>query len=188
MPRFKMLLNTQAVFKIFPFGFSRLLSKPFKALAFFIAMFLAQGTFMTPIQAQSTTCKPGFVMNGNGDPWSEECYLNENCLEQGNPCTANDVNLIGVFIADPGGNTLPACTPGETVTITLWGQFFNNTGTNRYAVRTRREVFLDGFFDQVLNSGSFDNLPPVTQDNALLGSFDYTCGQVISLRNTWIGW
>ncbi len=137
---------------------------------------------------QSSTCVPGMVNNANGDPWSEECYLDDNCQEQGNPCTANDVTLLGVFIADAMGNPVPACSIGSTETVLLWGTFNNNTGTNRYAVRARTEVWINGNFNIELNACSFNILPAGTSDVALLGSFTYTCGDQIQLLNTWVAW
>ena len=127
-------------------------------------------------------------MNANTDPWSEECYLKADCTEQGNPCQANDVNLLGAFLADSSGNPIPICFGNQTIEVYLWGTFTNGTNTDRYAVRSRTEVWLDGMMDTELNSCSFDVLPPGTQDLALLGVFSYTCGQQIQLVNTWIAW
>lgn len=128
------------------------------------------------------------VENGATDPWSEECYLNDDCAEQGNPCSANDVTLIGVFIADSVGGPVPACTIGDTVDVLLWGTFINNTGTNRYAIRSRVEVFIEGVFHTELNACSFDVLAPGSSDAALIGSFTYVCGDQVSIVNTWVGW
>jgi hypothetical protein len=49
---------------------------------------------------QSSDCEPGNVHNGTNDAWSEQCYLANNCEEQGNPCQANDVRMLGVFVAN----------------------------------------------------------------------------------------
>ena len=140
------------------------------------------------LPGQSSTCVPDAVNNGNDDPWSEECYLNDDCQEQGNPCTANDVTLLGVFIADAMGNPVPACNIGDMETVLLWGTFNNNTGTNRYSVRARTEVWINGVFEVELNACSFDVLASGASDVALLGSFMYTCGDEIQLLNTWVGW
>jgi hypothetical protein len=116
------------------------------------------------------------VANGNNDPWSEECYLNSSCQEQGNPCTANDVRLLGAYLADEFGMALPTCIIGQSQDVYLWGTFNNNTGTNRYAVRARTEVYLDGDFNVELNACSFDVLVAGETDVALLGVFTYTLG------------
>lgn len=128
------------------------------------------------------------VQNGNSNEWSEECYLNNSCQEQGNPCTANDVRLLGIYLADLSGEPLPVCEIGETTSVTLWGTFINGTGTNRYAIRTRTEVWINNAFVIELNSCSFDVLASGETDAALLGSFNYTCGDQIQLRYTWVGW
>ena len=80
------------------------------------------------LNAQSTTCIPGSVGNSNDSTWSEECYFNSSCSEQGNPCTANDVNLLGTYLADEFGDPLPIFTPGDIVDVYLWGSFENGTG------------------------------------------------------------
>ncbi|MDQ3017221.1 MAG: PKD domain-containing protein, partial [Bacteroidota bacterium] len=151
-----------------------------------LSIFLSGFYFQS--NAQSSTCVPGMVMNSNSSLWSEECYLNSSCQEQGNPCSSNDVRLLGVYIADMNGNPVPACDIGETQTVLLWGRFNNNTGTNRYAIRTRTEVWINGVFNVELNACSFDVLPSGATNAALLGSFTYTCGDQIQLLNTWVAW
>jgi hypothetical protein len=140
------------------------------------------------LQAQCDTCTSGMVMNGSTDPWSDECYRNATCGLQGNPCQANDVNLIGTFIADSNGDPVPTCMPGDITTVTLWGRFVNGTNSNRYAVRTTTEVLLGGTCQITLNGCSFQLLPPGDTALSLLGTINYICGESIQLRNTWIGW
>lgn len=170
-------------------GFTKLLLVPKGVYPFLlITAFALLQTFSNNLNAQSTNCVVDSVGNGNTDPWSEECYLNDDCEEQGNPCQANDVTLLGVFVADSAGGPVPACTMGDTVEVLLWGRFSNNTGTNRYAIRSRVEVWISGNFFVELNSCSFDVLAPGMTDVALVGTFDYVCGSQIQLFNTWIAW
>lgn len=68
-------------------------------------------------------CEPGAVLNGNEDPWSYQCYLNQSCEEQGNPCQADDVSLVGAYLADINGAPLGACQAGQPVQGYLWGLF-----------------------------------------------------------------
>ena len=146
-------------------------------------------SLIDPLSAQPCIpCVPNMVHNSNTSPWSNECYLAQTCLPQGNPCQANDVTLTGVFIADSLGNPVSACSIGSHVTALLWGNFSNNTGTNRYAVRTNTQVWINGMCDTELNSCSFDLLPAGSTAQALVGTFDYICGQTIELRRTWIAW
>ena len=154
-----------------------------------VGLFLLTITSLPAVlEGQSSTCEPGMVQNGQNDIWSEECYLNDDCMEQGNPCQANDVNLVGAYIADSLGNPVLVCETGDPQNVYLWGTFQNGTGTDRYAIRSRTEIWLDGAFSQELISCSFDLLTPGTEDVALLGTFTYTCGQQVQLLNTWIGW
>ena len=138
--------------------------------------------------AQSSTCVSGSVDNSNNDPWSEECYMNNSCGLQGNPCTANDVNMTGTFLADQNGNPLSIFNPGDQIQVYLWGNFQNGTNTDRYAVRTSSEMYLDGAYSTDLNDCSFDLLPPGESSALLLGPITFTYGQEIELYNTWVAW
>src|SRR5690606_7742310 len=77
---------------------------------------------------------------------------------------------------------------GATITVYLWGTFRNGTNTDRYAVRTRTEVFLNGVFQNELNDCSFDILPPGNFTAILLGPITFVFGQELTLVNTWVGW
>jgi hypothetical protein len=157
-------------------------------IATITCMVLSLSLNVQSAHAQCDTCTAGMVLNDNSDPWSDECYLNASCAEQGNPCQANDVNLIGTFIADANGDPVPTCMPGDMTTVTLWGRFVNGTNTNRRAVRTTTEVLLDGVCQITLNGCSFETLPPGDTALSLLGTINYICGESIQLRNTGIGW
>src|SRR5690349_5332463 len=93
--------------------------KPFGQISLLVMLALLFTGNLNPVLAQSSTCVPGSVQNGNNDPWTEECYLNSSCNEQGNPCQANDVGLVGIFLADNMGNPIPACNLGDMQSVTL---------------------------------------------------------------------
>src|SRR6187401_2575883 len=145
-------------------------------------------SIQSPLHAESTTCIPDTVANGNGDPWSEECYLNDDCELQGNPCTSNDVKILSIFLADAMGNPIPPCNIGDPQTVLVWGVFNNTTGTSRYGIRTRTEAWLNGVFDSEFNACSFDVLVSGQTAVALLGAIDMTCGDELQFLNTWIAW
>lgn len=155
----------------------------FRFLALLVLLFA-----INTIQAQSSNCTPGNVQNGNTEAWSEECYLKDNCEEQGNPCQANDVTLLGSYFADINGDPISNCQNGEVISVYLFGSFVNNTNANRYAIRTTTEVFINGSFYTSANECSFDVLESGTGEAILLGPFDFTCGDVITLVNTWVAW
>jgi large repetitive protein len=140
------------------------------------------------IYSQSSTCQPGMVENNGSDNWSEECYLNDECAEQGNPCQANDVTMLGAYIADLSGGPITTFIPGEVITFALWGTFYNNTGTNRYAVRSRTEFYRDGLFEMEMNDCSFDLMPSGNSNSILLDGFSFQSGELVQLLNTWVGW
>ena len=108
-------------------------------------------------------------------------------------CTANDVTLTQLYLADANGNPLPTCTPGETVTGYVWGDFYNNSGTNRYAVVLLGDVYINGQYASTLQTGSTpgvcggDTIPAGSSSNELT-SITWTCGQAVDLRNVTVSW
>jgi hypothetical protein len=155
-------------------------------LSFLFAFIAIQFFLSTSVLAQSSSCiPPGPANNGNNDPWSEECYLNNNCSVP-TTCTANDVRVLGVYTADVNGNPLPIFNAGDTVQVYLWGQF--NASSNRYAVRTTTEIFLNGVYQYDINVCSFNTLPSGTSSALLLGPITFVFGQELELKNTWVGW
>src|SRR6187401_1990717 len=145
-------------------------------------------SIQSPLHAQSTTCIPNMVANGNGDDWSEECYLNDDCELQGSPCNSNDVKILSVYLADAMGNPIPPCNIGDMQTVLVWGVFNNTTGTSRYGIRTRTEAWLNGVFSTEFIDCSFDVLLSGQTAVALLGAIDMTCGDELQFLNTWIAW
>lgn len=137
---------------------------------------------------QSTTCEPGNVSNSNSDPWSEECFFNSICQPQGNPCQANDVNLVGLYLADSDGSALPIFAPGDVIDVYFWAVFDNGTNTNRYAVRSYTELFQDGIFVQEFNDCVFDEIVPGIQNSLLFGPIEFNTGITFELYNTWTSW
>ena len=102
--------NTLLFFsKVHPLGTYRMnFDAKITALLFCSAFF-----FNTTSFAQSSTCIPGNVENAGESSWSEECYLNDECLEQGNPCQANDVKMLGAYIADLSGGPINTFISGQ---------------------------------------------------------------------------
>ncbi len=146
--------------------------------------------FGSSISAQTSTCTSGSVSNGNGDAWSPECYLNNSCGLSGNPCQANDVNVLGAFIADINGAPIVPCNLGSTVQGYLWATFANGSGSDRYAVRVYGEVLINGSFSgTTINTCAFDAIANgAVQDRLLFGPLNWTCGDALALRNLWIAW
>jgi len=150
-------------------------------------------TFVLSHQAvlgQTSVCTPGSVANGNQDPWSEECYLNSECLISGNPCTANDVDLLAVYIADAYGDPIKPlnCIENETAQVYLWGTLANGTGTDRYAVRIYTELFVDEIFSQAYNQCVQNVIPANSVGNYPLFFYTIDCDYTYELRNTWVTW
>ena len=104
---------------------------------------------------------------------------------------ARQMTLIynGVFVADVNGLSLVGCTNPNPVNGYIWGNFTNGTGTDRYAIRIYTEVLINGVFETTLNTCAFDTLASgVNQDAFLVGPVIWTCGDQLTLQNTWIAW
>ncbi|TVR75967.1 MAG: PKD domain-containing protein, partial [Chitinophagaceae bacterium] len=134
----------------------------------------------------SSSCQPGSVQNNNNDPWSGQCLLNNNCQLTQNIGQANDVNFLGVYIADQNGNPLPIFNIGDTVDVYVWGTFFNNSNSDRYAARVSTEIFLDGNLVSEENECVSDIVPPGTSNLLMLGPISFSYGQQFELLNTWV--
>ena len=67
-------------------------------------------------------------------------------------CTANDVELSGAWIGDITGAHLEPCAWGDPVEGYLWGNITNTTGTDRYAVWTLFEMYVN----EVQQGGLFE--------------------------------
>lgn len=144
--------------------------------------------FYNLANAQCDPCQSGNVDNNQNSLWSSECYQNNNCDIQGNPCQANDVQFKGFYFANSTGGALPDCDSGQVVDLYLWGKFSANA--TRYAVRTNLEVNIDGVCYEEINECSFDELAVGTSDRLLIGPINISCEDrtKISVSNVWIGW
>lgn len=150
---------------------------------------LTLGSSFTSLSAQSSTCVPSSVNSSNNSLWSPDCYLDNNCEIQGNPCQANDIDVIGVFVADILGNPILACSPGDVINAYLWTTFANTTGTDRYAVRAYAEVELNGVFTGAFFNGcAFDVIPASSTQDQLLIPITFNCGENVNLINIWTAW
>ncbi len=110
------------------------------------------------------------------------------------PCTANDLQVDSVFLADAEGNLLLnaddyECLTGTPTEVYLVINFKGNTVTPRYSLLTYFDVYVDGYPPQhkeicykpaggILNN-DYHLLPvPVT----------WLCGSEMQLRNMYMSW
>ncbi len=142
------------------------------------------------VWAQNDPCANGRLPNnGSGDPWSFECYLKDDCTPQGNPCQANDVNVLGVVYRDANGDPIPNCTSGTINDVYLYAKFLNTASSSRYAIRGYADVFVNGTYNTTINKCAFDELGGGASDYVeILGPISYTCGDEITFMNIWIAW
>lgn len=136
--------------------------------------------------AQTTDgCVPP-TNNLSTDPWSPECYFEANCV-LGNVCTANDVTVNRIYVADINGNPVnPAC-PANTA-VYLFAEMSNNTGTSRYAVQAYFEVYMDGDYIES-RSECFGTINPgITQLKLDTQPIIINCEASYTIGKVWLGW
>jgi PKD repeat protein len=114
-------------------------------------------------------------------------------------CTANDVNLTGFWLGDESGNPLPnTCTPGDPVTAYIWASFHSTTTSDRYSVILLAEIWVNNalehsfYNDSPAGFCSLDSIAGGGDSSALIygqgGSFTWTCGDVVEVRNSIVSW
>lgn len=108
-------------------------------------------------------------------------------------CEAGDVSLTQLYLADANGDPLPTCTAGTPVTGYIWGDFYNNTGTDRYAIVLLGDLYINNVFNSSLQTGSVagvcgGNIIPSGTTSTSLTSLQWTCGDAVDLRNVVVSW
>ncbi|MDH3652507.1 MAG: hypothetical protein OEQ53_22640, partial [Saprospiraceae bacterium] len=108
-----------------------------------------------------------------------------------NPCTADDVEVLEVFIGDANGNKICDCTPGQTIPVAkLFVTISVNNNGNRHSWMVGADLFQNG---QDTGDDFIACDPTLYSD---MGTFileyplDLTlvCGESYSLSNMTIGW
>lgn len=109
-------------------------------------------------------------------------------------CSAGDVTMTNLYLADASGNPLPACTPGQPVTAYLWGSFLNNSNAFRYAIVVLADIYQNGTQTGSLQTGGVagacggDTIPTGSVFTSSLTAVSWTCGQSMELRNLVVTW
>ncbi|MEZ5031716.1 MAG: PKD domain-containing protein [Saprospiraceae bacterium] len=150
-------------------------------LIFLLACTVIWGTAM----AQCPNCAD--LNNDKADVWSIDCYYDDNC-DILNICTANDVNVVGMFLGNSSGGPLQDCNPGETVTAYLWARLQANANSPRYALRMHADQFINGEYIECHNECLSDVLAVNEEADFLLHAFEWTCGDFISVENLIVGY
>ena len=110
-------------------------------------------------------------------------------------CTANDVNVLDVYLGDSSGNELGPCNPGDSVTAYICAIFENNANSARYAVTLLANISIDSvleesFWNYTPHDGLcvLDSIGGKTNKTEKIYSFTWTCGQEVKLENVVISW
>ncbi|MEP6617102.1 MAG: hypothetical protein ABJA57_11005 [Ginsengibacter sp.] len=100
-------------------------------------------------------------------------------------CTSGDLEVLGAYI--DGVSTCFTCTPGSTVTRTLYLTILNKTGS----VRTCFALFgtLHGSISSDGPQGFCGGIiPPNATTNVAVGTISFACGSALSLTDNFLAW
>jgi len=97
-------------------------------------------------------------------------------------CSAKDVTIVDAFVDAPD-----SCAPGTLLSSTIYLTFDNGANTDRYAVRILGEIYIDGNFDQLLDTCAVDALPPGV-NSVPLTTVSWACGESLELRIVTVSW
>lgn len=101
-------------------------------------------------------------------------------------CKSGDVSLGGLHLV-----ATSSCSPGSTVTGTLYGSFTNNTGTDRYDVALIADLVIttsSGTTTSRLNVRNLtSDIAPGTSDLSI-SQISFPCGASVELRNVIVSW
>jgi hypothetical protein len=110
----------------------------------------------------------------------------------GDPCTANDVRVIGaeLFVDEDGTIPLyPGCTIGYSVSAYLCVKYINNTSSNRGVLAITADITSPGQPNQLLNYCPADVLGPnETAVFCVPTAISWVCGNSLTLRNIFTAW
>lgn len=108
-------------------------------------------------------------------------------------CTAGDTYVTKLELVDGGGNLLNSCNPGELISATIRGTFYNNAGSDRYAVILMGDIYEGNSLITHFQTGGVDGqcvtntlVPGYTDIN--IHTFSWTCGETVEIRNLNLSW
>ena len=112
-------------------------------------------------------------------------------------CTANDFNVLDVYLGDSSGNKLEHFDPGCLVTAYIWVTFENNANTARYAVILLANVTIDGVLEESFWNYTghphdglcvIDSIAGKTSVKMDIYNFTRTCEDEVKLENMVLTW
>jgi hypothetical protein len=119
--------------------------------------------------------------------------INAQTFPPSSNCTSKDLELVSASL--PGSNPCNTCTPGSTLTRTLYVAIYNKTGSNRtsFAFWANLEIYNDDGTLDAAHSGPVSGCVGSIPKNAITTFpsnvvVTYNCGQSLRLTNLHLAW
>ena len=97
-------------------------------------------------------------------------------------CSARDVAIVDAYVNAPD-----ACSPGQSLSATLYATFDNGTNSDRYAVRIIGDIYVDGSFKKSLDACVAETLGPGIR-TVPLTNVSWRCGESVEVRIVTVSW
>ncbi len=97
-------------------------------------------------------------------------------------CSARDVAIVDAYVNAPD-----ACSPGQSLSATLYATFDNGTNSDRYAVRIIGDIYVNGSFKKSLDACVAETLGPGIR-TVPLTSVSWRCGESVEVRIVTVSW
>jgi len=117
---------------------------------------------------------------------NNSCTYTVTINESSRNCSGKNI-MSNYYFGDINGNPISntTCTPGSTVTAYFWATF---NGPNAYTVKIQYDLFINGLYDSTYDHDCFWEGENVQNGTFNLFPIIYTCGDVVEMKNIYVGW
>lgn len=109
-------------------------------------------------------------------------------------CTANDTRVTSLTLVNASNQPITSCSAGQTVNATIRGVFTNTTNSDRQAAVILGDIYQGTTLIHHFVTGAVDGqcvadtLTKNTSTSVNLYSFQWVCGQVMTIQNLTLSW
>ena len=110
-------------------------------------------------------------------------------------CDANDVTMTSVRLLDANTNLpITSCTTNQSISAKLEGTFYNNANSDRTAVILIGDLYQGNTLIEHLQTNGIqgicavDSIVKKTTQTNILKTFNWTCGETVTIQNLVISW